>query len=156
MAGRIQEELQQKKPPGLVEEEAYLNIERTADLLLQRFLDLLRPYELTPTQYNVLRILRGSGEAGLNCKDVGCRMVTREPDITRLLDRLSRRGLISRDRAQSDRRCVTARITEEGLRMLTELDQPVHDFHLDNLHRVGQDRHEDLINTLEEIREGIG
>ena len=155
MPGRIQAEIQQKRPFRLVEEEAFLNIERTADLLMQRFLDLIRPHDLTPAQYNVLRILRGAGEGGLNCKDIGARLVTRDPDITRLLDRLERRRLISRDRSPEDRRFVTIRITSEGLDLLSALDKPVHDLHIRTLRHLGRERLEATIAALEDIRQAL-
>jgi MarR family transcriptional regulator, organic hydroperoxide resistance regulator len=154
--GRIQHELQQRKPVGHIEEEAWLNIQRTADLLMQRVTDILRPYELTPTQYNVLRILRGAGDEGANCKDIGSRMITRDPDITRLLDRLDKRALITRSRSQGDRRYVSIRITEEGLRVLSELDKPIVDLTTRVLGHLGRERAESLIGILEEIRAGIG
>ena len=152
MPGRIQVELQQKKPVKQLEAEAYLNLVRTADLLEQQVLDLLRPYELTATQYNVLRILRGTGEAGLCCKDIGARLITREPDITRLLDRLEKRSLVTRGRLSDDRRFLAIRITDEGLRVLSELDRPIHHLHADTLGHVGRQRLLALIEILEEIR----
>src|SRR5262245_11544266 len=107
MAGKIQQEIKQTKPIRLMEEEVSLNLARTADLVAQRFVsEVLKPHNLSPTQYNVLRILRGAGADGVNCKDIGSRMLTREPDITRMMDRLEQRGLILRDRAKEDRRVV--------------------------------------------------
>src|SRR4030095_13474299 len=109
--GRILEELHQTKPFLYVEEEAFLNVQRTADVLMQQLVSVLKSYGLSPTQYNVLRILRGAGAAGMTCKDVGSRMITPDPDITRLLDRLERRNLLTRNRAREDRRFVTIQIT---------------------------------------------
>lgn len=152
VAGRIQQEIQQKKPFRHPEEEAFLNIERTADVLMQRLLDVLRPHELTATQYNVLRILRGAGEDGANCKDIGGRLITRDPDITRLLDRLEKRGLLRRDRSGRDRRFVTARITDTGLSLLAALDRPVLNVCLQALRGVTRERLSVLIDVLEEIR----
>lgn len=155
MSGRIQVELQQTKPIQLLEAEAYLNIERTADLLTQGVLDLLRPYELTGTQYNVLRILRGAGDDGLSCKEIGARMLTRDPDITRLLDRLEKRSMVVRCRSQSDRRYLAIRITAEGLRVVSELDEPIEAIHIRTLRGIGSDRLHTLISILEDIREGL-
>jgi DNA-binding MarR family transcriptional regulator len=90
---------------------------------------LLKPYSLSGTQYNILRILRGAGEKGLACREVGGRLISRDPDMTRLLDRMESRGLIARAREAQDRRVVKTRITAEGLRLLDELDKPVHDLH---------------------------
>src|SRR5207245_5605327 len=98
-----------------VEQEAMLNVIRTADVLGSEVAAIFKPWNLSATQYNVLRILRGAGrEQGLACGEIASRMITRDPDITRLLDRLEKRGLISRCRAQKDRRVVWARITEAG------------------------------------------
>src|SRR6201984_2556512 len=102
------------------EEAAFLELLRTPDQLSRGLVPLLKAEELSPTQYNVLRILRGALE-GLPCGEIGQRMITRDPDITRLLDRLEKRGLIARWRDSKDRRMVLARITPEGLKMLDRL-----------------------------------
>ena len=88
MPGKLQQELTQSRPCSSLEEEAFLNIQRTAGVLAQRVAELLKPHGLSPTQYNVLRILRGAGDGGAACKDIGARMITPDPDITRLVDRL--------------------------------------------------------------------
>jgi DNA-binding MarR family transcriptional regulator len=155
VAGRIQVEIQQKKPIKQLEEEAYLNVVRTADLLNQRLDDVLKPHDLTETQYNVLRILRGAGDDGLSCKDIGARMVTRDPDITRLLDRLEKRQLITRGRATTDRRYLTIRITESGLNILAALDEPIHQMHGETLTHLGCERLNALIEVLEAVRERL-
>ena len=98
MARNIQSELKQNKPFSSREEELVLNIIRTADQLQRGLAQLFSDLGLTGTQYNALRILRGAGEAGLACGEIADRMVTRDPDITRLLDRLDKQGLISRNR----------------------------------------------------------
>jgi len=152
VAGRLQVELQQTKPFAQVEEEAHLNIRRTADLLGQSFSELLDEYRLTGTQYNVLRILRGAGSVGLNCKDIGARMIRRDPDITRLLDRLGKRNLITRMRSDEDRRALIVRISSKGLNLLAELDVRVKEFHNETLQSVGCERLHTLIDILEEIR----
>ena len=87
--------------------------------------ELLKPYELTPSQYNALRILRGAEPDGLICREIGERMVTRDPDVTKLLDRLEARSLVRRERQQKDRRVIVTRITDEALRILSELDDPI-------------------------------
>ena len=114
MTGRLKAELKQKRPFVNMEQEAFLNIQRTADALMRGLEELLKPSGLTQTQYNVLRILRGAKPDGLLCRELSERMVTRDPDITRLLDRLERRGLISRLRDRKDRRALTVRITAAG------------------------------------------
>src|SRR5688572_9077942 len=118
MVKRLQEELKQTKPFTSLEEEVILNLVRTAEHVVSRTAEVLKPANLTPTQYNALRILRGAGPDGLTCGEIGERMVTKESDITRLLDRLERRGLISRERPETNRRVVITRVTDEGLRLL--------------------------------------
>ena len=111
------------------EEDVYLSLLRTVERLSRGVAETLAGAELTPTQYNALRILRGAGDAGASCTEVSDRMVTKDSDVTRLLDRLEARGLISRGRAEEDRRRVVARITDDGLRVLAELDGPVAETH---------------------------
>jgi DNA-binding MarR family transcriptional regulator len=122
MTRRLADEIKQSKPFGSVAEEAILNIHRTASLLTLLFAETLKPHGITETQYNILRILRGAGKDGLSCQEIGARMITREPDLTRLFDRLEQRKLISRARSAEDRRVVLSRITEQGLKVLSDLD----------------------------------
>jgi DNA-binding MarR family transcriptional regulator len=132
----------------LEEEAVFLDLMRTADTLARPITELLKTEDLSPPQYNVLRILRGSPE-GLNCGEVGRRMITRDPDITRLLDRLEKRGLISRHRDdEKDRRVVSARITRKGLDLLARLDQPVRDMHRKLLGHLGAERLRNLAELL--------
>ena len=152
MAGRILEEIRQTRPIPTLEEEAYLNVQRTANVLLQDVAELLKPHNLTQTQYNVLRILRGAGEAGLTAGDVGDRMITRDPDVTRLLDRLETRGLAERSRCTEDRRVVWTRITEAGLAAIAPLDAEVNELHLRRLGHLGPERLAALIELLEAAR----
>ena len=118
-------ELRERAAGGSVQQEAYLAIQRTAALLGHALAETIRPLGLTATQYNVLRILRGAGEGGLCRNDVRDRMIAQVPDVTRLLDRMEEMGLIERRREGADRRFVTTRITADGLRLLSELDEPV-------------------------------
>lgn len=111
---------------------------RTVELLSRGVAETLAAADLTPTQYNALRILRGAGDAGASCTEVSERMVTKDSDVTRLLDRLEARGLISRGRDAKDRRLVLARITDEGLRVLAELDGPVEETHRRQLGHLGE------------------
>ena len=117
----LQEEIKQSRPFRSREEEAYLTLVRTADVLTRTVADQLKDFNISETQYNVLRILRGAGPDGHPCSEVGARLLTRDPDVTRLLDRLEKRDLITRARDASDRRVVTIRITPEGLALLKEL-----------------------------------
>jgi DNA-binding MarR family transcriptional regulator len=155
VAGRLQQEIHQTKAIRLLEEEAALNIVRTADVLMQVLADVLKPYLLSATQYNVLRILRGAGEQGASCKDIGSRLVTRDPDITRMMDRLEQRGLVIRDRAKEDRRVVTHRLTKPGLELVNELDRPIEALHQQNMRHMTGDKLRELVGLLEEIRAGI-
>ncbi len=154
MAGRVQREIKQTKPFTSLSEEAIINLQRTADVLMRGVEEVLKTAELSPTQYNVLRILRGAGPAGLACREIGSRMITRDPDITRLLDRLESRELVERSRETKDRRIVKARVTSNGLRMLKALDLPIHAAHEKLLGHLGQNRLLELIQLLEDARGG--
>ena len=129
MSNDLREDIKQRKPFGSLEEEAHLNIERTSAVLGHAFADALKPYKITGTQYNVLRILRGAGPDGLCRNEVRDRMIAQVPDVTRLLDRLEESELIERERSTSDRRQVSTRITQKGLTLLHELDEPVSAIH---------------------------
>lgn len=122
MTVTLRDEIKQRKPFKSIYEEAALNIVRTAAMLGADFERVFKPYDLTATQYNVLRILRGANEAGLCRNDVRDRLLTRMPDATRLLDRMEKAGLISRSREQEDRRLVTTRLTKKGRQLVDELD----------------------------------
>jgi DNA-binding MarR family transcriptional regulator len=128
-----------------------VDLVRTCDLLSRGPAQLLKTEDLSATQYNVLRILRGAPQ-GLPCGEIASRMITRDPDITRLLDRLEKRGLISRWRETKDRRVVMARITSEGLKLLTRLDEPVQEVHRKQLGHMGRDRLRALLTLLESAR----
>ncbi len=153
MSGRLEREIRQGKPFGSPEEEAALNVHRTSAVLEEAFAGELRPRGLTGTQYNALRILRGAGPAGLPCGEVGNRMVRRDPDVTRLLDRLAARGLVARARGPVGRRVVQARITPAGLRLLATLDAPMSRLPRRLLGHLGPKRVRLLIDLLEEARE---
>jgi DNA-binding MarR family transcriptional regulator len=152
VAGKIQNELQQKKPFRNLGEEAGLNILRTSDVLTQQLMDVLKPYGLSPTQYNVFRILRGAGSEGICCKAIGDRLITRDPDITRLIDRLEKRGLLVRTRVQEDRRYVTVRLTPSGLDMVNELDEPIRKMSQHAMRNLNAAELQTLINLLEQVR----
>ncbi|MBZ5539804.1 MAG: MarR family transcriptional regulator [Acidobacteriia bacterium] len=134
------------------EEEVFVSFQRAADWLLQGVERLLKPHGLSPAQYNVLRILRGAGPEGLSCREVAARMVTRDPDMTRLLDRLEKQGLLSRERRKDDRRVVTTRITPQGLELLQRLDQPLRELHRRQLRHIPAARLKTLAGLLEEVR----
>jgi len=133
------------------EEVAFLELVRTTDMLSRGLIRILKTGGLSSTQYNVLRILRGTPE-GLPCGEIASRMITRDPDVTRLLDRLEKRSLISRWRDTKDRRTVMARITPQGLRLLAQLDEPVRATHRDQLGHLGRQRLRTLTELLQVSR----
>jgi DNA-binding MarR family transcriptional regulator len=154
MGRSLQAELKQKVPFTSREQEAYLSLLRAADALQSKVEARLKEFGLTGTQYNALRILRGAGAQGLPCSEVGERMITRDPDITRLLDRLQKRGLVERARGKSDRRVVYGKITGAGLKLLRELDEPIEKHVRKMLKHVGQAKLKHLIDLLEMVRGG--
>jgi len=152
MTQRLLREIKQTRPFSSLEEEVNIQLARTADYLDYAFVLLFRDEDLTPTQYNVLRILRGAGETGLPCREVGSRMITRVPDITRLLDRLERDKLVRRVRSKDDRRVVHAFITEKGLESLARLDEPVVELAKKLLSHMTQKELQTLDKLLEKAR----
>jgi DNA-binding MarR family transcriptional regulator len=153
MAPKLQTELKQIKPFASLEEEVYLNIQLTAERLWWGVNETLKRAELTPTQYNVLRILRGAGQAGASCSEISERLITKDSDITRLLDRLEARSLILREREAKDRRRITARITDEGLRTLAELDKPISQCHRRQLGHMSEKQLAALSKLLDTARD---
>jgi DNA-binding MarR family transcriptional regulator len=127
-------------------------VARTAEYFTACIADVLKSADLTPTQYNALRILRGAGKDGLACGDIGERMVTKDSDITRLLDRLERRGLISRERPENNRRLVLARLTAAGQSLLAKLDGPMEEAGRKLLAHLGKQRLILLNELLEACR----
>jgi DNA-binding MarR family transcriptional regulator len=149
----LRQAIKQQKPFQSLQQEVFLEVLRTGHALVQDLVDLLKPYGLTQPQYNVLRILRGAGAAGLPTGEVGERMVaSREPDITRLLVRMEEAGLVERERRAENRRFVNVRITREGLRLLKALDQPVADMHATQLEHMTRRELELLAGLLERAR----
>src|SRR5580698_1681423 len=138
----------QRHPGPSPEEAALLDLLRTTDILSRGLLQVLKREDLSGTQYNVLRILRGAPE-GLACGEIANRMITRDPDITRLLDRLEKRSLISRCRETKDRRMVMARITSDGLKLLDRMDEPVQEMHKSQLGHMGKKQLRALTELLQ-------
>ena len=153
MSGKAQSEVRRTLSP---ESEAFVLLLRTADALLREVEGVLKNSGLSQTQYNVLRILRGAGPAGLACREIAGRMITRDPDITRLLDRLVARGLVSRSRERRDRRLVTSRITAQASRLLKQLDEPVSSLHQWQFRRLPVRRLRLLVSLLEQARKRDG
>lgn len=139
------------KRAGCPEEAAFLDLLRTTDLLSRRLAQVLKTEDLSFTQYNVLRILRGAPD-GLPSGEIASRMITRDPDTTRLLDRLEKRRLVSRCRESKDRRMVLASITSEGLKILDRLDKPIQETHRKQLGHLGPERLCRLADLLETAR----
>ena len=145
-------EIKKSKPFDAPEQEAFLNLARTCDVLAgEMAVNVFKPAGLTPAQYNVLRILRGAGGA-LACGEIGERMIAREPDMTRLIDRLETRGLVSRSREASDRRVVSVRISPAGLKALEALDPQVLAAHRKQLGHMSRKELEQLSALLEKAR----
>ena len=149
---QLASELKQTKPFASPVQEAVLSIKRTAALLELRLAELLRPYGVTPTQYNVLRILRGAGAEGLPRCEVQGRLVAPVADTTRLLDRLEKMGLVSRARNTEDRRVVTSKITPRGLALLDKVAAPLRQFEENEVGQVSDTRLRTLIGILDEVR----
>ena len=153
MPSRLQAEIKQNKPFASLEHEAVLGLMRTAAIVDHATDEALRPYGITGTQFNVLRILRGAGSNGLCGREIGERMITRVPDVPRLLERLEKAGYIDRERDPSDRRHVTARITAKGEALLQEMgdvSSPI----VDRFKQLPADQLRALIDALDFIRAG--
>jgi DNA-binding MarR family transcriptional regulator len=135
-----------------LEDTLFISLQKTADSLGLEAEQLFKPHGLTGTQYNVLRILRGAEPDGLACRVIGERMISHDPDMTRLLDRMEKRSLISRARQTDDRRVIQTRITPAGLALLKGLDQPVRELHRRQFHHLPARRLKTLAQLLEEVR----
>ena len=153
MSPKLKDEIKQGKPFESLEAEVFLNLMRTTDALSRGGEEILKLVGLSPNQYNVLRILRGAGEQGLCCREVAERMVTRDPDITRLVDRLERRSMLTRSRDSKDRRIITVRITPDGLKTLKDLDGPMEEYNRNRLSHMDKADLRKLSDLLEAARE---
>jgi MarR family transcriptional regulator, 2-MHQ and catechol-resistance regulon repressor len=152
---KLQHELKKKRPFESPEEEAALNVVRTSDQLQIRFARLLREYGLTsPTQYNILRILRGEGKP-LPILEIASRTITVVPGITGLIDRLERAGFVNRLRCEKDRRVINVALTDQGTRTLADLDEPLIALHRKLLGHLSQAELKELIRLLEKVREPL-
>jgi len=140
------------RPPISLENRVFIALLQSADALAQEAEQLVKAAGLTGAQYNVLRILRGAEPRGLPCRGIGDRMISHDPDMTRLLDRMEKRGLIIRARQTDDRRVVKTRITPQGLSLLKTLDQPVRDLHKRQFLHMSAARLKILSDLLEEVR----
>jgi DNA-binding MarR family transcriptional regulator len=151
---RLQDELKKKRPFELAEQEAILNILRTSDQFQNRFGRLLREYDLTQSQYNVLRILRGEGKP-MPCLEIGDRMIQVVPAMTGLLDRLEKQGLVQRERCTEDRRVVYVELTDAARELLERMDNPVMELHKQLIGHLTQAELKELSRLLEKARASV-
>ena len=154
MSSDLREQLRQRKPFESLQQEAYLNLARTEALLSDALEQVLKPYGISGTQYNVLRILRGAEADGLCRYEIRDRLITRMPDVTRLLDRMEDAGLVTRVRGSEDRRLVSTRLTKAGRELVDSLDEPVNEEHRRRLGHLSDPQLRTLIELLGLAREG--
>jgi len=154
MTSALQREIKKKTPFDLPEQEAMLNILRTADQLQIRFSRLFRKFGLTPQQYNILRILRGEGRP-LPILEIANRMITVVPGITGLIDRLEAAGLVERKRCDNDRRVIYVAIAARAVQLLHEIDPPLLQMHKQLLGHMNTSELTSLINLLEKARQPL-
>lgn len=152
---RLQHELRQTRPFPSLASAAVVGLIRSADIVRRVLTDVLAPHGVTLQQYNVLRILRGAGEAGLPTLEIASRMVEATPGITRLLDRLEHKALVRRERCKHDRRQVLCWITPAALELLTPLDTVMDDAAAHALRALDTGRLTALITTLDDVRAGL-
>lgn len=148
MSPDLRQELRQRKPFANLQQEAHLNLARTGAGLQDAFERMLKPHGISATQYNVLRILRGAGPEGLCRHEIRDRLVTRMPDVTRLLDRMEDAGLVTRVRSTEDRRLVATRLTDRGRKLVDSLDAPVAEEHRRRLAHLSEKQLRTLIELL--------
>jgi DNA-binding MarR family transcriptional regulator len=152
MSKKLQAEIKQSRPFPRPSAEAFLSIVRTAAVLEHQIGEVLRPHGITSTQYNVLRILRGAGARGLCGREIAERLVSRVPDVSRLLDRMEELGLLTRERDPGDRRHVTARITQRGLQTIDKATPDLEEVESARFGKLGPSSLQQLIETLQDVR----
>lgn len=150
----VHSELRQTRPFRSHQEEVVLAFLRTAAVIKRPAARLVEGRGISSAQYNVLRILRGAGEEGMPTLGIRERLVEEAAGITRLIDKLEQSGLVRRDRSSADRRQVMCRITESGLAILAELDDPIQAAHASALSMLSEDDMNELLVILDRIREG--
>jgi DNA-binding MarR family transcriptional regulator len=151
----IQREIKQNRPFASATQEAAIALMRTADLVRRLLGKVVEQSDITLQQYNVLRILRGAGEAGLPTLEIAERMIEQTPGITRLIDRLESKQLVLRIRCETDRRQVFCHITADGLSLLAKLDQPIRDVEEASLGTLTERQLEQLLSLLDKTRNGL-
>jgi DNA-binding MarR family transcriptional regulator len=152
MSVTLREELKQQKPFRSLEEEVSLNLYRTVALLEEINAALFVSYGITAAQYNVLRILRGAGSTGLGRNEIRDRMVSRMPDVSRLLERMEQAGWINRERSTTDRRCIPTTLTTKGLELLEHIRDPLADLQHQQFAHISLGQLHFLVETLTQIR----
>jgi DNA-binding MarR family transcriptional regulator len=152
MSNTLLDELHQRKPFASLAEEAHLNLSRTEAVLQEGIDRVLKPHGVSVTQYNVLRILRGAGPKGLCRNEIRDRLLTRMPDVTRLLDRMEEAGLVTREREAADRRLVTTRLTRRGRELVNALDGPVAEEHERRFGHLKDGELRTLVRLLTRVR----
>ena len=155
MSPSLQNQLKKKHPFEVSQEEVNLNIQRTFGVLMGPFHKLLKQHKLSPPLYNILRILRGVGSNGLPCSQIADRMVTREPDVTRLIDRLEQAGWVKRERSTEDRRVVTITMAASGRKLVDKLDKPMSDLHRSTLGHLTKKETAELNRLLVKARQVV-
>ena len=154
LARSLQEELKQSKPFVSLEVEAYVSLMRTYAVLSQPLNDLFKNFGITQTVYNLMRIIRGGPEEGVPCALIADRLVTRVPDVTRLVDRAVEAGLVERNRPESDRRVVLLTLTAKGKDLLIEMQEPLLQAHHAQMKGLNQDELANLVDSLARLRAG--
>jgi DNA-binding MarR family transcriptional regulator len=139
------------RSPAPLEAQVFITLQKLADALAQEAEQLLKAHNLTGAQYNVLRILRGAEPEGLACSNISDRMISHDPDMTRLLDRMEKRALITRQRQKDDRRVVKTRVTPAGLELLKGLDEPVRECHKRQFQHLPAARLKTLAELLDQV-----
>ena len=152
MGRRIREELKQTRPFASLEEEVAVEVQRTAQVLMRWLVEELKPFGITPSQYNVLRILRGSSPQPLSATEICSRMVAYDPDLTRLLDRLETAGMVKKERDEKDRRVVNVHITKLGRDTVEGAMEAARARLHGGLGGIGRSRLEQLADLLERVR----
>jgi DNA-binding MarR family transcriptional regulator len=156
MPSTLENEIKQTRPFANLREETAVNLRRSSSAWEVTFDRLLEPYDITGTQYNVLRILRGAGPDGLCRQEIRDRLVHRMPDATRLLDRMEDAGLITRRRSDVDRRMVNTALTEKGRTLVDSLDGPVSTIHAEKSAHMSDAQLHTLNELLTLFRERLG
>jgi DNA-binding MarR family transcriptional regulator len=153
-AGRLQHEIKKKRPFTSLDQEVLLNILRTNDQLQIRLERLFRQFGLTPSQYNVLRILRGE-DRPLPITEIGARTITVVPGMTGVIDRLESAGLVRRDRSAEDRRVIFVEITAKAQDVLAELDKPLIDLHAQMIGGLDDSEKRNIVRLMEKLRSSL-